>query len=123
MKKIHYNKLIRDKIPERIKESGGELRARRLSAEEYEEELIKKVGEESSGLLSAKTKKELISELADVIDVVDEIKKFKKITTKQIKGAQKEAFMKKGGFKKRTFLYWASDTGYRTNERTYSKRK
>lgn len=123
MKRIYYNKLIRDKIPERIKKSGGESKIQRLNVKEYEKELIKKVGEEASGLLSAKTKEELISELADVIDVIDEIKKFKRITAEQIKNAQEEAFKKKGGFRKRLFLYWASDTGYRTNERTYRKKK
>jgi len=98
MKKIHYNKLIRDKIPERIKKSGGQMRIEKLNVKDFEKELIRKVGEEASGLLSTKNKKELTSELADVLDVIDEIKSFKKITSVQIKTAQKAAHNKKGGF-------------------------
>jgi len=123
MKKVYYNKLIRDNIPDNIRKCGGESSTVKLKSAEYEKELIKKVGEEASGLLSARTKKELIGELADVLDVIDEIKKFKKITSKQMKNAQKNSFKKKGGFKKRLFLYWSSNTGYKTNERTYTQRK
>ncbi len=122
MKKIHYNKLIRDKIPEKIKKSGGDYKVEKLKTKEFEKELIKKVGEEADGLVAAKNKKELISELADVIDVIEEIKRFKKITAQQIKTAQKESDKIKGGFKKRLFLFWSSDTGYRSNERRYSRR-
>ncbi|HDZ54562.1 MAG TPA: phosphoribosyl-ATP pyrophosphohydrolase [Candidatus Nealsonbacteria bacterium] len=119
MKRIYYNKLIRDKIPEKIKKSGGDFKIKKLKVKEFEKELIKKVGEESDGLLAAKTKKKLISELADVLDVIQEIKRFKGITSQQIKRAQKESNKKKGGFKKRLFLFWSSDTGYKTNERRY----
>lgn len=121
MKKIYYNKLIRDKIPENIKKSGGYFKIKKLKAKEFERELIKKVGEEVDGLIGAKTKEKLISELADVLDVIQEIKKFKKITNQQIEKAQKESSNRKGGFKKRLFLFWSSDTGYKTNERRYKK--
>lgn len=121
MKKIYYNKLIRDKIPERIEKSGGDFKIRKLKAKYFEKELIKKVGEEADGLLNVKTKKKLISELADVLDVIQEIKKFKGITNQQIKKARRESNKKKGGFKERLFLIWSSNTGYKTNERRYKK--
>lgn len=121
MKKIYYNKLIRDKIPEKIKKSGGDFKARKLKPKEFEKELIKKTGEEADGLLAAKSKKKLIEELADVMDIIQEIKKLKGITAQQIKRAQKESAKTKGGFKKKLFLVWSSDTGYKTNERRYRK--
>jgi len=123
MKKIYYNKLIRDKIPEKIKKHGGDYKIKKLKGRGFELELLKKVGEEASGLLAAKTTKELVSELADVIDVIEEIKRLKKITNKQIKDAQKLNFEKKGGFTKKIFLFWSSDTGYKSNERKYKNRK
>ncbi|MFH1597843.1 MAG: nucleoside triphosphate pyrophosphohydrolase [Patescibacteria group bacterium] len=121
MKKIYYNKLIRDKIPEKIEKSGGTGFYRILKKKEYEAKLIQKVEEEASGLTAAKSKQELTDELADVIEVIEEIKKVKKITDKQIKTARRKNMTKKGGFKKRIFLNWTSDTGYRTNEKRYKK--
>jgi predicted house-cleaning noncanonical NTP pyrophosphatase (MazG superfamily) len=123
IKKIYYNKLVRDKIPEVIKKSGGVAEFKKLSGKQFETELLKKVGEESTGLLSTKSKKELISEMADVVAVIDEIKKFKKIKDSELKTAMEANMEKKGGFKKKLFLVWSEDTGYRTNERTYSKKK
>ena len=117
MKKIYYNKLVRDKIPEKIKRNGGDYKITKLSQKFFEIELLKKVGEEASGLLSSKTKKELASELADIIAVIEEIKKVKRISSKQILKALKDNFGLKGGFSKKLFLIWASDTGYKTNER------
>ena len=121
VKKIYYNKLIRDKIPERIIESGGDYKVRKLKDKEFAKELLKKVGEEASGLLAAKTKRNIIKELADVIDVTEEIMKVKGISNQEIKKQQQENKKLKGGYKKRLFLYWSSDTGYRTNEIRYGK--
>jgi len=121
MKKIYYNKLIRDKVPQKMELKGCQFKIKKLNRTEFEKELLKKVSEEAGGLLTVNGKKELISELADVLDVVDEIKKFKKITNKQITAAQKENFEKKGGFIKRIFLYWSADDGYKTNEKKFRK--
>lgn len=120
MKKIYYYKLIRDKIPAKMAKKGVAYAVRRLGPATYEKELLKKVGEEASGLLAAKSKTELISELADVIDVIDEIKRLKKIKKSQIVAAQKTNAKIKGGFKKRLLLLWNSDNdGYQSNERRY----
>ena len=123
MKKIYYNKLVRDKIPEVIKKSGGSAEFKKLSSKEFEKELLLKVGEEATGLLSAKDKKGLASELADIWAVIDEIMSFKKIKQSDVKKALDANFERKGGFKKRLYLVWSEDTGYRTNERKYSKKK
>jgi predicted house-cleaning noncanonical NTP pyrophosphatase (MazG superfamily) len=122
MKKIYYNKLIRDKIPERICETEGDFKIRKLSARDFEKELLKKVGEEAGGLLNSRTKEELASELADILAVIHEIQNVKRISNKDIEKALKENFVRKGGFKKKLFLVWSSDTGYKTNERRYKKR-
>ena len=75
MKKIHYHKLVRDRIPQRIAESGGIYKVKVLDRKAFCAELLKKVGEEASGLLSAKKKEEIVSELGDVLDVIREIQK------------------------------------------------
>ncbi|TSC60182.1 MAG: hypothetical protein LiPW15_60 [Parcubacteria group bacterium LiPW_15] len=122
MKKKYYNKLVRDRIPEKIRSKGKDCEIKKLKSKEFETELLKKVGEEASGLLSAKNLEELISELADILAVIDEIKKIKKISQKQILEAMQSNFKRKGGFDKRLFLFWSSDVGYKTNERSYKKR-
>jgi predicted house-cleaning noncanonical NTP pyrophosphatase (MazG superfamily) len=74
LKKIFFDKLIRDKIPERISESGGKYLCRKLNEKVFTRELLKKVAEEADGLVTAKGRKGIIDELGDVLDVVDEIK-------------------------------------------------
>ena len=121
MKKIHYNKLIRDKIPQVMDKKGARYSVKKLKAPAFEQELYKKVGEEASGLLAAKNRQELTSELADVIEVLEEIRRFKKIKPSCIIDERKKNMLRKGGFKKRFYLAWAEDNGYRTNERRYRK--
>lgn len=116
MKKIFYNKLIRDKIPETIQARGSRCFTRRLTAKAFERALLKKIGEEASGVLAARTRRELISELADVIDVIEELQRLKRISAHELKTAQRANQQRKGGFKKRLFLTWSSDDGYISNE-------
>ncbi len=117
MKKIYYRKLIRDKIPATILKNGGSLEYKILDEKAFECELIKKVEEEASALPKVKTRRELIAELADVVAVIEEIKKVKKIKAKELRQALRQNEKHKGGFKKKYFLVWSEDTGYRTNER------
>jgi predicted house-cleaning noncanonical NTP pyrophosphatase (MazG superfamily) len=119
MKKIFYRKLIRDKIPSKMDRVGAAYETRKMGKKEFERELLKKVGEEASGLLAAKDKKELIEELADILDVIEEIRKRWRIKPSCIRKSQKENTRKKGGFEKKIYLAWSEDTGYRTNERRY----
>lgn len=121
MKKIFYRKLIRDKIPAKMDRVGAAYEIRKLGQKEFRKELLKKVGEEASGLLAAKNKEEIIEELADVLDVIEEIRRHWKIKPSCLRKFQKENALKKGGFKRKIYLVWSEDTGYRTNERKYKK--
>lgn len=111
-KKIFYRKLVRDTIPEIIAKSGAEYSVRTLRAREFDVELLKKLSEEADEVKSAKTRKEIISELGDVLDVIDEIRRRKKISDTEIATARKASLDRKGGFTKRLFLEWSADTGY-----------
>lgn len=117
MKKIYYNKLIRDGIVSIIKNRGSTLEVKKLNREEFEKELLRKVEEEAGGIAQAKNKQDIIAELADLLIVIDEIKKVKKIGVKELKMALRENMRKKGGFKRRLWLVWSSDDGYKTNEK------
>ena len=105
MKKIYYKKLIRNKIPKRIEESNGKYLCKKLNSEEFKNELLKKVQEESLGIVVSKNKKELVSEIGDVLDVIDEIKKNFKITSKEIVDSRKIEFERKGGLIKDFFWF------------------
>lgn len=122
MRKIQYHKLIRDKIPLVMKKNRAEFKVKKLNAQSFKRELLKKVGEEASSLPRLRKKHEIANELADTLDVINEVKRVFKISDRQIRSEQRKAQTRKGGFKKRLFLFWAEDTGYRTNERTYKKR-
>ncbi|HEX8993853.1 MAG TPA: nucleoside triphosphate pyrophosphohydrolase [Candidatus Paceibacterota bacterium] len=61
-----YNKLVRDKIPEVLDRKGVPYEKRIASPEEYKQELIKKLGEETNEFMAAGDPEEL----ADVLEVI-----------------------------------------------------
>jgi predicted house-cleaning noncanonical NTP pyrophosphatase (MazG superfamily) len=64
-------KLIRDNIPEiALKERGEVLDIRIAKQEEFEDFVMLKLLEETNEIISAKTKNELVEELADLMEVV-----------------------------------------------------
>lgn len=116
--KVFYNKLIRDRIPEKIAAKGSQCETRELREEEFKVELRKKVGEEASALIGELNREELASELADILAVIDEIRKVEDISDEELAMAIATNHQKKGGFEKRLFLEWSSDDGYKSNEQT-----
>jgi len=121
MKKIYYRKLVRDKIPKRIEESGGQYEAKTLSISGFKKEILKKVEEEASGLAKSKVKSEVVAETGDLLDVLGEVKKAFGITPAELNKSRTKEMKRKGGFMKRTYLVWAEDTGYRSNEKKGKK--
>ena len=105
MKKvIKYNKLIRDRILEIIKEAGEKPFSRVLNKKEYLKEIKKKISEEAEELIKAKSKKEVINEIVDIQELIDVIISELRLTKSQIKKQQKIKNKKRGGFKKGLFL-------------------
>jgi predicted house-cleaning noncanonical NTP pyrophosphatase (MazG superfamily) len=121
MKKIYYRKLVRDKIPKRIEESGGKYETKTLSVSSFNKEILKKVEEEASGLSKAKVKSDIVAEMGDLLDVLTEVKKVFGLKTVELKESRRKEMKRKGGFTKRTYLVWAEDTGYRSNEKKGKK--
>ncbi len=111
MEKIFYNKLIRDKIPDVIKDRGSEFETRELSDAEFEKELLKKVSEEAQEVSSAGTREDIVREIFQLVN-----KELKQISVNDIETARKAMFDKKGGFKKRLFLIWSADDGYKSKK-------
>lgn len=93
-----YNKLVRDKIPERLDGKGIPYEQRTASEEEYRGELIRKLQEEV-GEFSAEGS---VEELADILEVIDALK-----TLPEYAGVleiQKQKREERGGFEKRLIL-------------------
>jgi len=105
MKKVvKYNKLIRDRIPEIIKEAGWVPTVKVLKKSEFLNALKKKVFEESGELVQAKDKKRIINEIVDIQELLDVLASEIKITKSGIKKFQIAKRKKRGGFKRRLFL-------------------
>lgn len=115
--KIYYHKLIRDNIPDKIRGKGEECEVRQITDEsEFEQELLKKVKEEASALAMVRTKAEFLDELADLMEVLDALKELLAVSPEEVRATRVENQQKKGGFKKRYFLHWSSDSDYKSNE-------
>jgi predicted house-cleaning noncanonical NTP pyrophosphatase (MazG superfamily) len=107
MKKIYHKKLIRDKIPEKIEESGGAFKTKVLRKLDFEKALKRKLVEESEEVRKA-SKSELINELSDVLELTKSIASYYKIPFSRIQKFQEEKRKKRGSFKKKLFLIWST---------------
>ena len=119
MEKIYYNKLCRDKIPEMIKGKGFECEVREVNHDEYKREIVRKVYEEASGVTNHDNHEHMIEELADLALTIESVKKEFEISEEEMSRAIEKSIEEKGGYDKRLYLSWSSDTDYTSNERTH----
>jgi len=99
-----YNKLIRDRILEIIKETGERPYWRILNKKDFLKEIKKKILEEAKELIESKNRKNIINEIVDIQELIDVLISELNLTKPQIKKQQKIKNRKRGGFKKRLFL-------------------
>lgn len=100
---MNYEKLVRDKISEIIRENGEEPETRILSDEEYKEELEKKLLEEYYEVLEA-SKNDRIEELADMLEVMISLAALEEKTLDDIIVEADKKREKRGGFKEKIYL-------------------
>jgi len=99
-----HNKLVRDKIPEIIKQNGGNAIVRVLDDDEYKKELLKKVVEEGNELMRAEDRERTINEIADIQEVLMAVKTAFEIKEKEVEEVQTKKRTNRGGFGKKIFL-------------------
>ena len=117
MKRVYYNKLVRDGIKDKIELKGEECSVRVIVDEaEFEQELLKKVVEEASALAHVRSRQEFLSEYCDLMVVLDALTHKLEISEADIKVAMTENVTNKGLFKYHHFLEWSDDAGYKSNE-------
>ena len=100
-----YNKVIRDKIPEIIVDSGKKGIVKQLTDEEFLPELEKKLHEEITEYLSNRE----LEELADVFEVIHRILKLRNVSVEEMESIRSKKFLKRGGFEKNYFLLEVRD--------------
>ena len=100
-----YNKAIRDKIPEIIKQSGHKCNSKILSDESFLEKLEEKLSEEVLEYQKSKS----LEELTDILEVIFRIAELKGITKEKLDQIRVEKKEKRGGFDENLFLIDASE--------------
>lgn len=103
MEKI-YNKLVRDNIPDIIRDDNETPVTRILTNGEYEIELYRKLVEECKEVFEAENDNETCKELADVLEVIRAIANVKGKSLEDIIKLANDKRDKRGGFSKRVYL-------------------
>ena len=103
MEKV-YNKLVRDKIPEIIKNNNGEPITRVLDDIEYKQELEKKLYEEYLEVLDSNNFEDRIEELADMLEIIKALSKLENKTLEDIIEVANQKQIKRGGFEEKIYL-------------------
>lgn len=100
VKRISYNKLVRDKIPEIIEKEGKVCRYRILGEEEYRCRLDAKLDEE----LAEFRESHELEELADVLEVLYATARAYGVEWDRVEKIRREKAEKRGGFDRRILL-------------------
>ncbi len=97
---VIYNKAIRDKIPEIIKNSGNSSVVKNLSDEKFLVELEKKLKEEVEEYLENKS----VEELTDIIEVINRISELKGVSHNELEKIRQKKADERGKFNENLFL-------------------
>ena len=102
---IKYNKLVRDKIPDMIRNDGRTASYYILSEKEYIMELDKKLNEEVNEYQLDKS----LEEMADILEVLYGICKARGFTIEELEAERKKKALLRGNFDEKVFLEYAED--------------
>lgn len=99
-----YNKLVRDAIPEIIRQTGKECNFTILNESKYVSELKKKSYEELEEYMNSHNDEEAIEELADLLEIIHALANTHGVSFKEVEEIRKRKASRRGGFSKRVFL-------------------
>lgn len=97
MSEMIFNKLVRDKIPEKILSNGEKPIYRTLDSDEYKTELLKKLVEEAKEFFETPN----IEERADIAEILKSIDGIYAFSQSDIESVRIEKLHKRGGFSKK----------------------
>ena len=98
-----YNKLVRDKIPNIIKEKGETPVIKVLDEINYKKELEKKLYEEYKEVMEA-IGDDRVEELADMLEVIRELASLENKNLNDIIALADKKYEKRGAFEEKIFL-------------------
>lgn len=104
---IEYDKLIRDRIPEIIEQSGKKCIIEELDTDTYIRYLDQKLNEELAEYQADKS----LEELADLLEVIYTVAVARGYSIEELDGLRKEKAEKRGGFEKRLRLKGVIESG------------
>lgn len=93
-----YNKLVRDRIPEIIENSGKKFTTKILDDDQYELELKKKLLEEMEEYQNASNDNEALEELADLLELMHALAKVHGASMEEVEKIRQDKASKRGGF-------------------------
>lgn len=99
-----YNKLVRDKIPEIVEQSGKMAIHKILSNEEHMKYATHKLYEEIKEYEETNIDEESLEELADILELVYTLGKMHGASFEELNRIREEKREKRGGFEKGLFL-------------------
>jgi predicted house-cleaning noncanonical NTP pyrophosphatase (MazG superfamily) len=102
---MKYNKLVRDRVPELIEESGRKQVSRTLNEDEYEQALMDKIVEEIEEYRVSKNEEE-IADIYEVLDCLVKLKDYEPMHIDYLRLIKREA---RGSFHKRILLEEVED--------------
>ncbi len=109
MARQQYQKLIRDKIPQIIKDDNAQPKVRELNSKEFISALKDKVLEEAQELKDTKNKKELLNELADLLQLITTLAKNHNFSLDKVEKKMLQKAKERGAFQKKLFLEYTDE--------------
>ena len=106
--RTEYNKLIRDRIPEIISETGKTFVVTTLTRNEFARALAEKLVEEAQEVCSSDLA-HITDELADVSEIIDALLKVHGLENNNLEKAKEKRRRERGGFEKRLKLLYVDD--------------
>ena len=101
---ISFNKLVRDKIPQKIKNNGEEVVTAQIENDILLQLLKRKLVEEALEVFDSSDRDDISAEIADVLEVLDGIKTQMGISQEEIQEKKEQKKEKAGGFEKGVYL-------------------
>jgi len=100
-----YNKLVRDRIPEIIREAGGTCEVSVMGDPQYRAALLAKLVEEAQEAASAGPD-DMVTELADLLEVIEATISAHGLSPEVVENERLRRRVERGGFEHRLRLLW-----------------